>query len=118
MVEQIESQNKLDKISASYIHHETYNLPAGHHQQYANPGSNRSKILGFIPRPKLTWQKHVKSKRQKLNLKLRKISWFLGRKSKLSVQNKFLLYKFIIKPIWTYGIQLWGCTKPSNAKII
>ena len=21
-------------------------------------------------------------------------------------------------PIWTYGIQLWGCTKPSNVKII
>jgi hypothetical protein len=31
---------------------------------------------------------------------------------------KLLLYKCIIKPIWTYGIQLWGCTKPSNTKII
>jgi hypothetical protein len=42
----------------------------------------------------------------------------LGRKSKLSVENKLLLYKCMIKPIWTYGIQLWGCTKPSNTKII
>jgi hypothetical protein len=31
---------------------------------------------------------------------------------------KLLLYKCIIKPIWKYGIQLWGCTKPSNTKII
>jgi hypothetical protein len=32
MVQQMENQNKPDKISASYIHHETYNLPAGYHQ--------------------------------------------------------------------------------------
>jgi hypothetical protein len=42
----------------------------------------------------------------------------LGPKSKLSVENKLLLHKCIIKPIWTYGIPLWGCTKPSNTKII
>jgi hypothetical protein len=23
-----------------------------------------------------------------------------------------------LKPVWTYGIQLWGCTKPSNIAII
>ena len=44
--------------------------------------------------------------------------WFLGRNSELSIQNKLLLYKQIIKPVWTYGIQLWGCTKKSNIKII
>ena len=32
--------------------------------------------------------------------------------------NKLLLYKQILKPIWTYGIQLCGCTKQSNVKII
>jgi hypothetical protein len=34
--------------------------------------------------------------------------WLLGRKSQLSTTNKLLLYKTILKPIWTYGIQLWG----------
>jgi hypothetical protein len=29
-----------------------------------------------------------------------------------------MLYKQILKPIWTYDIQLWGCTKQSNIKII
>jgi hypothetical protein len=24
----------------------------------------------------------------------------------------------VIKPIWTYGIELWGCTSKSNAAII
>ncbi|PNF16876.1 hypothetical protein B7P43_G06070 [Cryptotermes secundus] len=50
MVQQMENQNKSDKISASYIHHEAYKLPANY-QQYKNNGSDRSKILGFIPRP-------------------------------------------------------------------
>jgi hypothetical protein len=26
--------------------------------------------------------------------------------------------KDILKPVWTYGIQLWGCTKQSNIDII
>jgi hypothetical protein len=34
--------------------------------------------------------------------------WLLGRQSQLSTTNKLLLYKTILKPIWTYGIQLWG----------
>jgi hypothetical protein len=46
------------------------------------------------------------------------MSWLLGQKSKLSLGNKTLIYKCILKPIWTYGIQLWGCAKPSNIKII
>jgi hypothetical protein len=36
----------------------------------------------------------------------------------LAIEKKLLLYKCITKPIWTYGVQLWGCTKPSHTKII
>jgi hypothetical protein len=32
--------------------------------------------------------------------------------------NKLLIYKPILKPIWTYGIELWGCSKPSNTKVL
>jgi hypothetical protein len=32
--------------------------------------------------------------------------------------NKLVLYKQILKPVWTYGIQLWGRTKPSNTAVI
>jgi hypothetical protein len=44
--------------------------------------------------------------------------WLLGRKSQLSLANKLLLYKCVLKPVWTYGIQLWGCAKPSHTQII
>jgi hypothetical protein len=44
--------------------------------------------------------------------------WLLGRKSKLSTNNKLLIYKAILKPMWTYGIQLWGTTANSNIDIL
>ena len=44
--------------------------------------------------------------------------WLIGKRSPLSIYDKLLLYKQVLKPIWTYGIQLWGCTKKSNVEII
>jgi hypothetical protein len=44
--------------------------------------------------------------------------WLLGRKSKLSINNKLLIYKVTLKPIWTYGIQLWCTTSNSNIEIL
>ena len=50
--------------------------------------------------------------------KLRKLNWLLGWKSNLSIENKLLIYKVIIKPIWTFGVQLWGCASNSNIEIL
>jgi hypothetical protein len=44
--------------------------------------------------------------------------WLLGRKSQLSLSKKLLLYKTILKPIWTYGIKLWGTASTSNIEIL
>jgi hypothetical protein len=44
--------------------------------------------------------------------------WLIGKRSQLSLENKVLIYKAILKPIWTYFIELWGCAKPSNTKIL
>lgn len=50
-------------------------------------------------------------KREQLNLKFRPLtSWT----SILVVNTQLLLYKSILQPIWTYGIQLSGC----NIKVI
>ena len=42
---------------------------------------------------------------------------YLGRTSPLSINNKLLLYKTVIAPIWTYGLELWGCASKSNIAI-
>jgi hypothetical protein len=31
-----------------------------------------------------------------------------------NIKNKLLIYKSILKPIWTYSLQLWGTAKNSN----
>lgn len=49
---------------------------------------------------------------------LYKMYWLIGRRSQLSTENKLLLYKSIIKPIWTYSIQLWGTASNSNIEIL
>ena len=82
------------------------------------PQSDKVKYLGMHLDRRLTWKDHIWSKRKHLNLKLAKIYWLLGRNSKLSIENKLLIYKSIIKPVWTYGIQLWGTASKSNIEII
>jgi hypothetical protein len=67
---------------------------------------------------KLRWKAQVKEKREEFGLKYKKMYWLMGRRSVLSIHNKLMLYKQILKPVWTYGIQLWRCTKQSNIDII
>jgi hypothetical protein len=66
----------------------------------------------------LRWKVHVKNKREELGLKYKRMYWLMGRRSAMSAHNKLVFYKQILKPVWTYGIQLWGCMKPSNVAII
>ena len=46
------------------------------------------------------------------------ISWLIGKISHLSIENKLLIYKAVIKPIWSYGIELWGCARKSNIVVL
>ena len=82
------------------------------------PFGNSAKYLGLTLDAKLRWKEHIKIKVRQLNITYKKLQWMIGRKSSLSIHNKLLLYKQILKPIWTYGIQLWGCSKKSNVILI
>jgi hypothetical protein len=64
----------------------------------------------------LTWHKYIFAKRKQLGITLTKIYWLLERTSKLCTSNKLYIYKIILKPIWTYGIQFWGTASTFNIK--
>jgi hypothetical protein len=81
------------------------------------PQKNGGKYLGMHLHRRLTWAKHIKAKRKQLNLTAKQMHWLLGR-STLSIENKLLLYKAVLKPIWTCGIQLWGTASNSNIEIL
>ena len=76
------------------------------------------KYLGIHLDKKLTWRNHIWMKRKQLDTKFRKHYWLLGRKSLLSMRNKLLVYNTVFKPVWTYGLQLWGTASKSNIAIM
>lgn len=77
-----------------------------------------AKYLGIIFDNKLTWKHHLTIKRNQIKDKFRQLYWLLNKNSKLTMNNKLLIYKTIIKPIWTYGLQIWGTASKTNIKII
>lgn len=82
------------------------------------PTRDKVKYLGMHLDRRLTWKSHIQAKQQQLKIKTKRMYWLLGRKSQLSIENKIRLYKAILKPIWTYGIQLWGTASKSNVEIL
>jgi len=82
------------------------------------PGGTSVKYLGMHLDSKLTWREHILNKRKKLEHKTRQLLWLIRRTSPLSLENKLLIYKTILKSVWTYGIELWGCASKTNVSII
>lgn len=82
------------------------------------PHHNSAKYLGMNLDVKVKWNEHTKIKLTELRLRYRQIYWLMGRNSQVSIYNKMLLYNQILKPIWVYGIQLWGCAADCHIKSI
>jgi hypothetical protein len=79
------------------------------------PQAEEVKYLGLHLDRRLIWHKHIFAKRKHLGITLYKMYWLLCRKSKLSISNKLLAYKVILRPIWTYEIQRNTGTLPRES---
>jgi hypothetical protein len=66
------------------------------------------KYLGLHFDCRLAWKEHIATKRKQLDHKTREIKLLIGKKPPLSLENKVLIYKTVLRPVWTYGIELWG----------
>lgn len=82
------------------------------------PTANEVKYLGIHLDRRLTWRTHIFTKRKQLGIQLQKLSWLMGYYSSTTIETKLTIYKSILKPIWTYGIQLWGTAANSNIEIL
>jgi hypothetical protein len=73
--------------------------PPIHIKKVQLPQEDDVKYLGLHLDRKLIWHTHIFAKRKQLGITLTKLYWLLRRKSKPSINNKFLIYKTIRKPI-------------------
>jgi hypothetical protein len=78
----------------------------------------RCKVSRATPWQETYLGQHNFAKRKKLGIPLTKMRWLLWRKSKFSTSKKLLIYKTLLKPIWTYGIQPWGTASTSGIEIL
>ena len=62
----------------------------------------------------LTWKDHVRKKRVSLNSRLKVIYRLVRYASPMSLRLKLLMYKMLLRPIWSYGAVLFGSAKISH----
>lgn len=104
-------------VHVNYTLRKTTYIPVTLNQQII-PQKDSAKYLGMHLDSRLNWKHHVRQKKLQIKQKMHKLYWLVGRHSELDLTSKRLLYVSIVKPIWIYGIQLWGCASKSNIEII
>ncbi|CAK9829625.1 Probable RNA-directed DNA polymerase from transposon X-element [Anthophora retusa] len=78
------------------------------------PQTKTVRYLGMHLDSRMTWKHHIKTKIEQIRQKRRDMYWLTCKNSRLNMNNKLLIYKSIIKPIWTYGIEIWGTAAKSH----
>ena len=111
------------KINEEKSKHVNFSLRRGNcpqllFNQITIPQVEAVKYLGLHLDRRLTWKHHISTLRKYLDHRTRELYWIIGKHSPLSLNNKLLIYKTILKPIWTYRIELWGCASPSLVAVI
>jgi hypothetical protein len=92
--------------------------PAVNIDQTIIPQTVVVKYLGLHFDCRLNWKEHIAKKRKQMDLKTKEINWLIRKQSHLSTENKLFIHKAVIKRIWSYGIELWGCASKSNIVIM
>lgn len=109
------------KLNQAKSQHINFTKKRGPHiplfiDQQVVPNAGSAKYLGLTLDSKLRWKAHIDTKIRQLKILSNKMKMLTGRRSRLSLSNKLLVYKQIIKPVWTYGLELWGKSAASNIK--
>ncbi len=92
------------KINEAKSTHVTFTLRRGNSPQlYFNyntiPQADWIRYLGLHLDKRLTWKHHIAATRKHLALKTRELYWIRGKHSPLSLTNRVLVYKAILKPV-------------------
>ncbi|GFX50123.1 RNA-directed DNA polymerase from mobile element jockey [Trichonephila clavipes] len=76
------------------------------------------RYLGLHIDSRLTYKKHIDYLSDKFWSRIALAISLIGRSSPLSLENKVILYKQILRPTITYGSPVWGAAAPTHTKRI
>jgi hypothetical protein len=88
----MENKSQRIQVKPRHIHYTKRNAPPVHLNNVHLPQEEYVKYLGLHLDRRFTWHIHIFSKRKHLGITLTKMYLLLGRKSKLSTSNAFLVY--------------------------
>ncbi|GFV22508.1 RNA-directed DNA polymerase from mobile element jockey [Trichonephila clavipes] len=74
------------------------------------------KYLGLHIDSRLTFKKHIDYLSEKFWGRISLAISLVGRRSPLSLENKVILYKQILRPVITYGSPVWGAAATTHMK--
>ncbi|RZC33321.1 hypothetical protein BDFB_014245 [Asbolus verrucosus] len=78
------------------------------------PISKTVKYLGVHLDETLNFHKHVQESTNKSNSTIKTLYPLINKNSKLTINNKLLIYKQLIRPILTYAAPVWCHLKPTT----
>ncbi|GFV65384.1 RNA-directed DNA polymerase from mobile element jockey [Trichonephila clavipes] len=76
------------------------------------------KYLGLHIDSRLTFKKHIDYLSEKFWGRISLAISLIGRRSPLSLENKVILYKQILRPVITHGPPVWGAAAVTHMKKI
>jgi hypothetical protein len=107
------------KVDPRHIHHTKINMPPGPHKQCATPPRKWWQVSQAMP-----WQEtylaqtHFRKTETTRNHPHQNVLVTRTKVKTLQATNFSYTYKTIVKPIWTYRIQLWGTASTYNIEIL
>ncbi|GBL84370.1 RNA-directed DNA polymerase from mobile element jockey [Araneus ventricosus] len=106
-------QLNVDKTEA-IIFSRISNCPVVHLFGTPIPWKNEVKYLGVTLDRGLTFKSHIDRIREKFNDSFRRQYSLICRNSKLSLNNKLLIYLAYLRPILAYASPVWACTAKTH----
>ncbi|GBO32311.1 putative RNA-directed DNA polymerase from transposon X-element [Araneus ventricosus] len=104
----------VEKSQAVYFSNKLKKPPAPSLNRQTIPWQSQTKYLCIILDQRLTYKHHFDSIIKKFKAAKAQLYPLLGRNSKLSMDNKLLIYKSFLRPVITYAAPISGAAAPSH----
>ena len=75
---------------------------------------SKAKYLGLMLQYKLNFKTHIDLIKTKVMKMLDMLHYLVGRRSKMNVKNKIIIYNVIVKALMLYAVPVWSNTAASN----